>query len=85
MNENLIMADEISEFKKTMLSSHGVYEINFDKDFNITSSKQFKNHPEFVRISKVKFAWSVWLENSRIKKAQYNKLLDVCHGVGGGV
>ena len=83
MKENLIMTDEISEFKKMMFSNYAVYEINFDKDFNITSSKQFKNHPEFVRISKVKFAWSVWLENSRIKKAQYNKLLDVCQGVGG--
>lgn len=85
MNKNLIMIDEISEFKKMMLSSHGIYEINFDKDFNITSSKQYKNHPEFVRISKVKFAWDVWLENSRIKKAQYNKLLDACQGAGGGV
>ena len=85
MNKNLIMIDEMSEFKKMMLSSHGVYEIDFNKDFNITSSKQYKNHPEFVRISKVKFAWNVWLENSRIKKAQYNQLLDACHGVGGGV
>ena len=69
MNKNLIMLDEVSEFKKMMFSNYAVYEINFDKDFNITSSKQFKNNPEFVRISKVKFAWSVWLENSRIKKA----------------
>lgn len=83
MNKNLIMLDEASEFKKMMLSNHGVYEINFNKDFNITSSKQYKNHPEFVRISKVKFAWSVWLENSRIKKAQYNKLLDACQGAEG--
>ena len=85
MNKNLIMIDEMSEFKKMMLSSYGVYEIDFNKDFNITSSKQYKNHPEFVRISKVKFAWNVWLENSRIKKAQYNQLLDACQGVGGGV
>ena len=85
MNENLIMVDEISEFKKMMFSTYAVYEINFDREFNVKNSKQFKNHPEFMRISKVKFAWIVWLENSRIKKAQYNRLLDACQSVGGGV